>query len=569
MARNKDQKLSLSDLTAGLQANKLAMSPAIAAQIESAMQAPAAPTESVPLVSAPKSDNISKLNSSIVKLIAAIEKNTKVLDAKSRITKGNSPSSANDLTENQIENQKVTDHQTELLEKIEKNTRGGTGGGTEEKEDKKPKFGIGGWLTAIAIALGAAAGIFIGKLKAFMLVMKGFGKMVIGLGTFLKNLIPEAIRADILKKFKAIKTFFIDLGTKIMINFEYALNIFKDFFKNRFAGFIKRIQTVFKTVAEFAANVANTLRGWGSKIVKTFKMLKTAIANFFRPIGEAWDIIKTYSTTVGKSTGKVTSFFKGIGEFFGKIGGKLGAFSKVFGAVTKIFSKLAYPITIIMGVFDGVMGAIEGFKKDGLVGGIFGFIKGAWNSIVSSFLDLIKDMVSWVLEKFGFKDAAKWLDSWSFEDLFNSFWDTIAKPFKWIQDFFTNLEIPKFDVSVFGKKFEFGPWKLGSGDASTTAKTSADSKTQPDTKAKKQDSGAKAAESTKVKGDSVKPADSANKVYKQSADNKEADKQTVKPSTNTVISAPTQVNTQTQNAFVKTPVRNTDSTFNRYLSYNF
>lgn len=545
----KENNVTLGDLTKGLQANKLAMNPSILAQIEAAQASiPEATKESAAASVVPKSSKtdslLASLNSNIVKLTKAIIDNTRVIDSKSKVLQGKSPTSPNDLSENDIENRKSVDAQTELLQKIEENTRPPKSKG--EDDEKKPKLQVGGWLTAIALALGAAAGIFVGKLKAFMLAMKVFGGMVVGLAKFLKNLIPEAIRSAILNKFKAIKTFFIDLGTKIMINLEYALNIFTDFFKNRFAGFINRVQSVFKTVSEFISNVVKVLRGWGSKIVQLFVDLKTAIMSFFEPIREAWQIVKTYSSSVSKATGKVTGFFSSIGEFFTGLGSKLSIFRKLLGGVFKLFKNISYPITVIMGLFDGITGAIEGFKKDGLVGGIFGFIKGAWNSIVSSFMDLIKDMISWVLDKFGFKDAAKWLDSFSFEDIFNSFWDAFAKPFKAVQDFFTNLEIPKFDFSIFGKKFEFGPYKIaGGGDA-------------------------KAKTATATVPTVVAPSAAASdKVYKQSAENKEADKKITHPKSNTVITAPTQVNNQTQNAVIKTPIRNNDNTINRYLAMNF
>lgn len=544
MAKKSDQ-LSFSEFNSALKAANLKMSPAIQAQLDAAnasLQAESSQNIGPSMEKSTKVDsNLSSLNSNIVKLVKAIEANTKVLDSKSRISKGAAPSSPQDLSESQLENQKTVDYQTELLEQIVENTKGVKV--SKSDEESSSGFSIGGILTGIALALGTAAGIFLGQLKAFMTVMKLTAKAIGGIGKFLINLIPESIRTSIVNKIKAIKTFFVDLITKIMINLEYAVNIVKDFFKNRFGNFITKLQNVFKAIGEFFGKVFGTLKSWGSKIIGAIKAVRNAIISFFRPIVEAAKIIKQYSSTVGNSVGKVSGFFKGIGQFFTNIGGKLGAFSKVFGAMTKIISKLAYPITIIMGAYDAIVGAIKGFETGGLVGGIKGFIKGAWNSIVSSFLDLIKDMVSWVLGAVGFKDAEKWLDSWSFEGLFDKFWDMVFTPFEMIQDFFMNLEIPKFSIPVLG---EFGPYKIGSGKGDTKLKPAANSPVK-----------------------SVTPQGEANKVYRQSADNKEADKAVplTKPST-TVVNTQ-QVNNQTQNAFMKTSIRNNDVTHNRYLNSTF
>lgn len=544
----KEQTLSFSDLAKGLQENKLAMNPAIQAQIDAAMSAPAPAQEPTAALKSSKTDSISaSLNSSLVKLTKAIEANTRVLDAKSKITQGKGPT--NDLTEADIENKKTVDYQTQLLEQIAENTAPVKAAG--QKAPEESGFKIGGILTAIALALGTAAGIFLGQLKAFMVVAKGIGKAILEIGKFVKNLIPESIKTGVMNSVKNVKTFFGDMVTKLMINLEYAGNLVKEFFRNKFGKFFAKIETAFASFTEFFSKIFTKIGSTTSSIGTMFKSIGTAITKFFAPIGEAFAVIKTYSSTVGNVVGKISAgigkffgFFASIGEFFGNIVGKLGAFSKVFGAVTKVVSKLAYPITLIMGAFDGIMEGIKGFEEGGIVGAIQGFTKGVWNSIVSSFLDLIKDMVSWVLGAFGFDQAEKWLDSFSFEEIFNGFWDTVFKPFKLIQDFFMNLEIPKFSIPMLG---EFGPYKIGGGGKNIEAKP--------------------AAASSSVK--TVSAPTEANKVYAQSANNVDADKKAAKAKSNTVITAPTQVNNQTQNAFMKTPIRNTDGTVNRYLNSTF
>ena len=70
-------------------------------------------------------------------------------------------------------------------------------------------------------------------------------------------------------------------------------------------------------------------------------------------------------------------------------------------------------------LWDTVKGAIAGFEEGGIVGGISGAIKGFFNSLITAPLDMLKDAVAWVLDLFGFENAAKVLDSFSFTDTFN------------------------------------------------------------------------------------------------------------------------------------------------------
>ena len=76
-----------------------------------------------------------------------------------------------------------------------------------------------------------------------------------------------------------------------------------------------------------------------------------------------------------------------------------------------------------MGIWDTVSGALDGWNNtegsfmDKLVGAIKGGLTGLLNGLVGGLLDLLKDGLSWVLEFFGMKDAAAWLDSFSFSGI--------------------------------------------------------------------------------------------------------------------------------------------------------
>jgi len=59
----------------------------------------------------------------------------------------------------------------------------------------------------------------------------------------------------------------------------------------------------------------------------------------------------------------------------------------------------------------------QGTWFDKLMGAIKGGLSGLLNGLIGGLLDLLKDGLSFVLDFFGFQDAAAWLDSFSFSDI--------------------------------------------------------------------------------------------------------------------------------------------------------
>ena len=102
--------------------------------------------------------------------------------------------------------------------------------------------------------------------------------------------------------------------------------------------------------------------------------------------------------------------------------------------------------TLVMGIFRGIQGAIEGFKEGGIIGGLIGFLKGfmkgAFEGFIGSILDLLKDGVAWILDKFGFSDLAGILRDFSFVETFNQTIDllfgTIGNLFGWVKSIFVS-----------------------------------------------------------------------------------------------------------------------------------
>jgi hypothetical protein len=216
--------------------------------------------------------------------------------------------------------------------------------------------------------------------------------------------------------------------------------------------FVKTISGKISSVIDFGKDIVGKITG----VVKdTFGKLFSKVKESFSFLGKISDFIKgIFSPAIKEISdfiGKIAKFFTGGGsgllDDFGKLFSKIGMFFKIgksFGkALTKLLSKLALPLTIIIGIWDTVIGAIEGYKEGGIAGAFKGGITGLLNSVIGSLLDLVKDGVSWLLGALGFENAEKFLDSFSFSDLIskmvNAIVDGVVNTFNYIKNTISEL----------------------------------------------------------------------------------------------------------------------------------
>jgi hypothetical protein len=465
--------------------------------------------------------------------------------------------------EDKAEAAKANERMLDALEGIEKNTK------PSLKENIKEGLSLGAIVSGIAVALGALKGVI--------------GSYVNNIKFWLKMFTPELMKKEISEVIKTIRKVFGDLGLKLKEIFDTKLKSLGDFFENS----INKIKSIFQVDEE-------------SKISKVFKWLKTGIKNFFAPFEEAYTVIKDLISGPAKES-------KGI---FTLISENLGKFGKMFGAVAEIVGKLMLPLTIVMTLWDTVKGAIEGYEKEGVVGAIQGALTGFMNSLVGGLADLVKDMASWLLEKLGFDEAAKDLDSFSFQDIIADYFDALFHPIDTIKQMINGIQISvveslnslidkwnsavpdamKIDKLEVPKKYESDhvrpsvERKQKAEEAKTTeefmkkpvANMSAedlkkraiilsekgeDFKDQPEMVARFEQlkKGPNAEAITPKTADVVAAKTTATEVAKEDA---------IKSAGNTVVSAPT-VNTSNStvnSTAVRLPSRNPDSTSSRYIS---
>jgi len=405
-----------------------------------------------PRTAAGGGDNTGGLIPVIKDLIASIDKLTGVMvgQAKGKISSASTNGSLNSSLESEVETGRYQETQLDLLKKIEANTRGG-----QVHADGKPKTneddsggGLGLGLSIIAVAAGTIAGLVSAWLKTVKFFVTGIGvgieKTVVFLSKWFPSLrealfniettfvlLVESIKGIFNSATAKIAEVFTNLVGKMVKVFDSAVEFFRGIFGEG-TGIGKVIAAIKTSVTNFLAPIAESFTSMIEYSGKVITAIRTSVGAFMSSISEGFAVMGEASGPISKAISFVKSsiagvmeFFGGFGTFFAEIGGKMELFSKLFGAVSKVVSKIAYPLMVVMAVWDTIKGAMAGWEEGGLVGAIGGAIKGLFNSLIGGVLDMIKGAISWIAGALGFTAVEEFLDSFSFEDLFSDFVDAV------------------------------------------------------------------------------------------------------------------------------------------------
>lgn len=326
-----------------------------------------------------------------------------------KVEQNKQDSGLNSALESTVEDERFRDKQLSLLVKIEENTRGGGAGLAEKVKDPKADgdFGLGTIGTIIAVAAGTVAGIVSAWVKTVKFFAEMFGKGI-----------------------KALGEIFPSLG-KIITSVEQTFVAWVNAIRGAFSSVVGKLGAMFETAIGFFKGIF----GEGSVIGKVIMTIKNAVTGFLEPIIAGFKTISEVSGPIGKAVEFVKGALGGFMEFFAGIGSKLGAFGKLFQAVSGVVSKIAFPLMVIMSIWDTIKGALAGWEEGGLVGAIGGAIKGLFNGLVFGVLDMIKGAISWIAGALGFTAVEEFLDSFSFEDMFSKLVDAIMYIPQQIQNF--------------------------------------------------------------------------------------------------------------------------------------
>lgn len=267
-----------------------------------------------------------------------------------------------------------------------------------------------------------------------------------------------------LKSMRAMATFAKGIGTIGTLGF--GPRIVKDIqlVLNQFGGNIKgMIKTsvgnpIMAQFDEFAKFVKNSTLGGVFKSFDTKVLMP--IKNFFT-IGKSGGAFAGIMTLFDDAKVALQGVVKPIKDFFGGLTGAGGIFNAVDGpiasilkpikAIGKTIGKLFLPLTIILGIFDGVSGFMKEYENTGsIVDGIRGAVVGIIDGFIGTFVRLITDLVGMALEFLGLENLGKFVTEFG-EKITGFFGDAIGG----IVDIITGIFTLDFDriLGGFGNLF--------------------------------------------------------------------------------------------------------------------
>lgn len=365
--------------------------------------------------------------------------------------------------EKSMEEIKRDDERNELLEAIAKYTSLSLDTMKEEFDGKSR--GIIMRMLINAAIRGVIVGFIKGIYDSYKFLGKGFVAIASRIGKFLKLDVFFSMMANQVKSAMAgarnqIRAIFGGSGKPGM--FGRLLNNIRQGIRSAMP-FIKDMGKIFKSVGTFGsammlamtrfftgmlAPIKALTRVEAPKFATTFfKTGAAAFARFFKPMNDFFKIFTGIVTPLTRQlnvAGKMVAPMKNlklgtsIGRFFAAlkplklIGDTLGAVAKAFAGIGRVLGRFFLPITIIMGLIDGIKGAtgaLDQYKDASIVEKIFvglmGAIGGILKGLVGIPLDLLKSLIGWIAGKLGMDGVQEFLSSFSFADMIQTLFDTI------------------------------------------------------------------------------------------------------------------------------------------------
>ena len=239
-------------------------------------------------------------------------------------------------------------------------------------------------------------------LRTFFTADGGGGRFVKGLRDTFKLTFTGATKIldDLIQPFKTLLSGEGVVGQRITKLF----NSIVDIFKFPFEGIIDNVVKPFRAV--FMAGEGPSIL---SRIINTITRPFNAAVDFITGILKPIQTFFSAEGPIAKAFGIIKSAFSIFSE-----GSQL---MTLLGGIGRIIGRLFFPITLIMTAYDTIKGALAGFSDEGIIGAIQGAITGLLNSVIGMPLDLLKDVIGWLLGKFGLDNAKEALASFSFSDL--------------------------------------------------------------------------------------------------------------------------------------------------------
>jgi hypothetical protein len=185
-------------------------------------------------------------------------------------------------------------------------------------------------------------------------------------------------------------------------------------------------KTIVAPIGEFLrTRIINVLNSMGNRIIspEALKAIEDVGAKIGSAIRVVVDILEKIVGSKGLSL--LSSAFKGIYEtiaFVTKAVFKIfdvflrplvslltefgAAGAKALGYISRFLGKVFLPLQLLLSLIDFVNGFIEGYEKGGIIEGVKEGLMKAFDGFFTGIMELVKDVIAWVLDKIGFKNLS-------------------------------------------------------------------------------------------------------------------------------------------------------------------
>ena len=324
-----------------------------------------------------------------------------------------------------------TDKINASLEKFLDNMKAMAGDKEEERRDKKKKKKEDEPEGAVGFKKSDFTGGFglKGLLAGITVAVAGF---VTGIATYFKLLVQKIIPKSFTRAFKNIAKAF-KAGRKGVQTLAVTSR-----------GMFRQLNLIEKGIRALGVgfqSAVNGLKTAGKFIKGGFLKAVNGIKSVILFLGKPFIALSKALTTTTGGVGVLSKVGATIGEFFKSIGTKIKGFTDLFGKsgflgkIFNVFRALGTKLPVIGWLISGVMGIFDGFRDASKEVGGFGdkvirFMTSGIGTFVGVVFGGIGDIVKWAVSKlaglFGFDGASAWLDSWSFEEILISMFDSIG-----------------------------------------------------------------------------------------------------------------------------------------------
>jgi len=135
-----------------------------------------------------------------------------------------------------------------------------------------------------------------------------------------------------------------------------------------------------------------------------FKTITTGFSKITAPLLRVGRFIANLAKTIGSGVAPLLKALPGVGA--------IGNFGKLF---VRFLGPVGLIIQAFVGLFTGIKDAIKEFKESGsILGAIGAFFGGVFDAIIGSTLNLLSDILGFVVKKLGFEGLGEFISNLDF-----------------------------------------------------------------------------------------------------------------------------------------------------------